>query len=246
MSESIIALIPARAGSRRVPHKNTRLLNGVPLLAYAVATALEADIFSAIVVSSDDPDTLEIARSYGATSLILRPAELATDDSPDIRWVRHAVENLGGLDAADAFCILRPTSPFRTGRWVRAAWDTFRNSGADSLRAMRVATEHPGKMWRMGRRYAVPLLPFGGTSAPWHSMPTQDLPRCYVQTAALEIAWMRVLPESISGETVLPWLGNGAEGIDINDERQWQEAERIAAENPTLLPTVAHDAMSVA
>lgn len=243
MTPSIIALIPARAGSKRVPSKNIRLLNGHPLLAYAIATALEADIFNAIAVSSDDPETIEIARSYGATNLILRPSEMALDHSPDIDWVRHAVESLR-LDT-DAFCILRPTSPFRRGDWVKRAWDYFRDAGGHSLRAMRPVSEHPGKMWRIVGDTALPLLPFAGTLAPWHSSPTQELPRLYVQTAALEIAWTEVLyrrEPSISGSIVVPWVGgadeDGCEGIDINSEVDWDAAVVCADSYPYWLPPV--------
>lgn len=235
---SIIALIPARAGSKRVKSKNTRLLNGHPLLAYAIATALEANIFDSIAVSSDDAETLAVAERYGATALILRPAELAMDTSPDIGWVSHTLEGI----TVDAFAILRPTSPFRRGLWVQQAWAMLQSSNADSIRAVRPVAEHPAKMWVPNERPALgmhPLIPFVGDEAPWHSMPTQELPRVVVQTAALEIARSYVLPDSISGNLVIPYFSAGSgQDIDINTEADLSLAEQVAVEHPEWLPAV--------
>ncbi len=239
MPERIICLIPARAGSKRLPRKNLRILAGYPLFAYAIAAAQESGIFTRIVVSSEDLDTLDLACHYGAQSL-RRPAEYAQDYSLDINWVDHAMRSIGG--GIDAFCILRPTSPFRRGEWIKAAWDCFRQYGrADSLRAMRPVSEHPGKMWRVERvTSSVPLLPFSGDRAPWHSMPTQELPPVYVQTAALEIAWARVLPDSISGSVVLPWISakDDPMALDLNYPDDWTRAEQMAAAHPEWLPEV--------
>jgi CMP-N,N'-diacetyllegionaminic acid synthase len=239
---TIIALIPSRSGSKRVPGKNTRTLAGHPLLAYAIATAYEADIFDAVAVSSDDPATLEIAEEYGANRLILCPLEIAhKDDDPDIKWVRHALEMCPGFDA---FAILRPTSPFRRGEWVSAAYDWFKDSGCDSLRAMRSVSEHPGKMWIEGAGIAHPLLPFSQLTTPWHSMPTQQLPRVLVQTAALEIANVELANRgaaTISGSRVAPWItGWSAPGadIDINQPEDFVRAEQMAAAHPEWLPQV--------
>src|SRR5690242_9401803 len=91
---SAVALIPARAGSERVPGKNVRELGGHPLLAYSIAGAQESGIFDAIVVSTDSPEIAEIAAAYGAEVPGLRPAELAGSTSPDIDWIVHVI---GGL-----------------------------------------------------------------------------------------------------------------------------------------------------
>ncbi len=239
MTERIVALIPARAGSKRIPGKNTRELAGHPLLAYAIAAAQEAGIFGAIVVSTDSVEVGAIAERYGAC-VSCRPSAYAQDHSPDIDWVNHAMSGWG--DDRDAFCILRPTSPFRRGEWIKAAWDCFRvNDRFDSLRAMRPVSEHPGKMWTiLNMAVCVPLLPFRGDRAPWHSMPTQELPTVYAQTAALEIAWTRVLPVSISGSVVLSWVcaKDAPMALDINTPEDWARAEQMASEHPEWLPEV--------
>src|SRR5205085_2482814 len=88
---SVVALIPARSGSERVRDKNIRPLAGHPLLAYAVAAALQADVFDRVVCSTDSGKIAEVAQRYGADVPFLRPTELATATSPDIEWITHAL-----------------------------------------------------------------------------------------------------------------------------------------------------------
>src|SRR5471030_1751336 len=110
---SAVALIPARQGSKRVPGKNVRLLQGHPMLAYTIAAAIESGVFGAVIVSTDSEDTAAIARHYGADVPFLRPAEFAGDLSPDIEWVDYTMAELKRLGRSwEAFSLLRPTSPF--------------------------------------------------------------------------------------------------------------------------------------
>src|ERR1044071_59827 len=91
---SAIALIPARQGSKRVPGKNTRVLNGHPTLAYTIAPAIESGVFDAVIVSTDSEETAAIARHYGAEVPFLRPAAMAGDTSPDIEWLQDPLSGL--------------------------------------------------------------------------------------------------------------------------------------------------------
>src|SRR4029078_8854885 len=123
---SAIALIPARHGSKRVPGKNTRVLNGHPTLAYTIAPAIESGVFDAVIVSTDSEETAAIARHYGAEVPFLRPAAFASDTSPDIEWVGYTLRELGRRGRQwDAFSLLRPTSPFSTAETIRRAWQSF-------------------------------------------------------------------------------------------------------------------------
>jgi CMP-N,N'-diacetyllegionaminic acid synthase len=239
-----VALVPARYGSKRVPGKNIRLLAGHPLIAYTLAAAKQSGIFKEIVVSTDSEKIADVALYYGAQVPFLRPVQYATDTSPDIEWITHALVELGQLGRRyDCYCILRPTSPFRQATTIQRAWQSFLADGnVDSLRAVEKCSQHPGKMWVVRGKRLLPLLPFGDGDRPWHSLPYQALPEIYVQNASMEIAWTRVVFESrtISGETVVPFFTDDMEGFDINNEYDWHIAEQLIRTGRAELPIVVH------
>lgn len=239
---SIIALIPARAGSKRVKDKNIRPLAGHPLIAYTISAALESGVFDAVVVSTDSQEYADIARHYGAEVPFLRPADLAGSLSPDIEWVEYTLARLSEEGRAyDCFSILRPTSPFRKPETIRRAWTQFSEAeGIDSLRAVEKCAQHPGKMWVIRGERMSPLLPFSPEEQPWHSSQYQALPEVYVQNASLEIAWTQVVFEThtIAGHVLAPFLTEGDEGLDINQEEDWWYAEYLVTNGLTQLPDV--------
>jgi len=243
--DRVVALIPARAGSARIPHKNVALLAGHPLLAYTIAAAIESGIFSRILVSTDSHEYAEIARYYGAEAPFLRPPGLAGSLSPDIDWAEHALAELSAAgETFSFFSILRPTSPFRKAGTILRAWAVLRNeTGADSLRAVEPCRQHPGKMWVVRGARMVPLLPFDNQGVPWHSNPYQALPRVFVQNASLEIAAVRVVERdrSISGQVVVPFFTEGHEGFDVNHPADWLEAERLVSSGECTLPLIRKD-----
>lgn len=238
---SAVAFIPARRGSRRLPGKNVRVLNGHPAIAYTIAPALESGVFESVIVSTDSEEIAEIARHYGAEVPFLRPAVFAGDTSPDIEWLEHTLVELRRQGRIwDCFSLLRPTSPFRSADTIRRAWTRFvAQDGVDSLRAVEKCAQHPGKMWIVRGERMFPLLPFG-LEQPWHSTPYQALPPVYVQNASLEIAWTRVVFErrTIAGDVIAPFVTEGYEGFDINDPHDWVMAERLLADGVAHLPPV--------
>jgi N-acylneuraminate cytidylyltransferase len=245
MSESaptIIALIPARSGSKRVTDKNIRPLAGYPVIAYTIAAALQSAIFSAVVVSTDSEKYAEIARKYGAEVPFMRPVEMAGDHSPDIEWIEHTLTELKKMGREyDCFSILRPTSPFRLPETIRRAWEEFKGEeGVDSLRAIEKCHEHPGKMWIVRGKRMLPLLPIGPAEQPWHSSQYQALPEVYVQNASLEIAWTRVVFEgrTIAGNVIMPFFTEGYEGFDVNHPYDWQLAEELVRTGQAKLPEI--------
>lgn len=237
-----VALIPARAGSKRVPGKNIRRLGAHPLLAYTVAPALRSGVFAAVVVSTDSEKIADVARHYGAEVPFLRPAAFAGDLSPDIEWVRHALDALRSAGRSyDAFSLLRVTSPFRTADTMRRAWRRFTSAGGvDSLRAVEPCRQHPGKMWVVEGERIRPLLKDGPKDPPWHSTPYQALPKVYAQNASFEIAWTRTALEggTIAGDEIVPFFTEGLEGFDLNDEHDWVVAEHLLATGAATLPPV--------
>ena len=239
---SIVALIPARAGSKRVRDKNIRPLAGHPLIAYTILAAQQSEIFRDVIFSTDSSHYGDIARHYGAEVPFLRPSKYAGDLSPDIEWVEHTLKRL--MDEGrtyDCFSILRPTSPFRLSKTIKRAWRAFlAEKSIDSLRAVEKCRQHPGKMWIVRGTRMMPLLPLGPPQQPWYSSQYQSLPEVYVQNASLEIAWSRVVFEerTIAGNVLMPFFTKGYEGFDLNSDYDWNIAEQLVRSGQARLPSI--------
>ena len=237
-----VAFVPARSGSERVPHKNIRPLAGHPLLAYAIETATQSGVFERVVVSTDSEQIAEVARWYGADVPFLRPSLYATSTSPDIEWLAHT---LGELDEAyDLFALVRATNPFRGPDVVRRGFEQLlATPEADSIRAVELVKQHPGKMWLLdeGGRTMAPLLDQSQLEVAWHAGQYQALPEIYVQNSALEIAWTRVVTEmgTREGRVLAPFLTEGLEGFNVDDEEDWERAERLVASGAASLPAIS-------
>lgn len=243
-----VALIPARAGSRRVPDKNVRVLAGHPLIAYTIRAALDSGVFDAVVCATDSEAYADIARHYGAEVPALRPAEISGERSPDIDWIVWLLRLLAAQQRTfDVFSILRPTSPFRQPATIRRAWEAFASAhGADSLRAVEPCRQHPGKMWVIREHRLLPILPYLSDGTPWHSSQYAALPEVWAQDASLELAWTRLPLErrTIAGEVIVPFISQGLEGFDINQPEDWILAEHYLATGEASLPPVTVDPWS--
>jgi CMP-N,N'-diacetyllegionaminic acid synthase len=236
---SVVALIPARAGSERVRDKNVRPLRGHPLLAYAIAAARGAGVFDRVVCSTDSGKIAEVAQRYGAETPFLRPKELATATSPDIEWIRHALDQLD--EHYDLFAIVRATNPFRGPDVLRRGLEQLlATPEADSIRAVELVKQHPGKMWVLEGKAMRPLLDQTHLEVAWHAGQYQALPEIYVQNSALEIAWTRVVSQTGTreGRVVAPFLTDGHEGFNIDDEADWDRARRLLDAGEAELPDV--------
>jgi N-acylneuraminate cytidylyltransferase len=236
---SVVALIPARSGSERVPGKNIRQLAGHPLIAFAVATARQAGIFDRVVCSTDSTEIADVARRYGAEVPFLRPPEYATATSPDIEWIAYTLDLLG--DRYDLFAIVRATNPFRGPDAFRRGFEQLlATPEADSIRAVERVKQHPGKMWLVEGRTMRPLLDQSHLDLAWHAGQYQALPEVYVQNSALEIAWTRVVlaTGTREGRTVAPFSTTGYEGFNVDDEEDWERARSLVKAGVVSLPRV--------
>ena len=237
----VVALIGARAGSERVPGKNVRRLAGHPLLAYAIETARQSEVFDRIVVSTDNERIAQVARWYGADVPFLRPDEYATATSPDIEWIAWTLPRLD--ERYELFAIVRATNPFRGPDVIRRGLDQLlATPEADSIRAVERVKQHPGKMWIVDEagRLMRPLLDQSHLDVAWHAGQYQALPPVYVQNSALEIAWTRVVEATGTreGRMLTPFLTEGFEGLNIDDEDDFAHAERLVASGRVALPVV--------
>jgi CMP-N-acetylneuraminic acid synthetase len=248
--KTIMALIPARGGSKRIPKKNIKDLFGHPLLSYTIETAKQSGIFKGIFVSTDCQETAEIARCYGS-EVIDRPNEFATETSPDFEWVNYTLEKLGEEGRMnDCAMLLRPTNPFRKPESLARAWEEWTEfaskRGADSMRAIRRVKEHPAKMWwkipgKVGERF---ILNYGydpNRTIPKYERQYADLPEVFIQSAALEIFGTNVPKEhkNISGKLVWSFEFPRYEDFDLNSPEDWILAEELVKQGMVELPHIS-------
>jgi N-acylneuraminate cytidylyltransferase len=141
---TVVALIPARGGSKGVPRKNIRPLCGKPLIAYAIETARASRLIQRVIVSTDDGEIAAVARAYGAEIPFMRPSELAQDDSPEWLTWQHAVREVTGeRGAVDAFVCVSPTSPLRAVEDVDACIRRLLETDADMVMTVRPSERNP-------------------------------------------------------------------------------------------------------
>ena len=226
------------------PGKNVRRLAGHPLLAYAIETARQSEVFDRIVVSTDSERIAQVARWYGADVPFLRPDEYATSTSPDIEWIAWTLPRLE--ERYDLFAIVRATNPFRGPDVIRRGLDQLlATPEADSIRAVERVKQHPGKMWVVDEvgRLMRPLLDQSHLDVAWHAGQYQALPPVYVQNSALEIAWTRVVEATGTreGRMLAPFLTEGFEGLNIDDEDDFARAEQLVADGRARLVDVPRE-----
>ena len=216
----VLGIVPARAGSKRIPRKNLRQLAGKPLVMWAVDAAKQAKRIDRLVVSSDDPEVLSVAGSIA----LKRPAELSTDTSPAIDYVKHALEATG--EKFDAVAIVQPSSPFTLGSDIDATIDLLEQSGAESaVSVVEVAHDlHPVKLKRME---GTKLLPYYEEER--GRMASHELPQVYVRNCSVYVARRSLIERGlIISEDCRGYEMPRSRSIDINDELDLAFAEFLA------------------
>ncbi|MEJ2709172.1 MAG: acylneuraminate cytidylyltransferase family protein [Anaerolineales bacterium] len=228
---NILALIPARGGSKSIPRKNIRPFAGHPLIAYSIAAGLAAETVTRVVVSTDDEQIAAISRSYGAETPFMRPDEYALDATPDLPVFQHALEWLAENEGyrPEIVVQLRPTSPFRRVAHIdRAVHLLLERSEADSARTVCVPFQNPFKMWRIQPDGLMQPLIDSEFKEPYN-MPRQALPAVYWQTGYVDAAWSRTIlrQNSMTGSRILPLIIDPSDWIDIDSPDDWRRAERL-------------------
>lgn len=229
----ILAVIPARGGSKGVPRKNVRPLCGKPLISYTIECADAArDLFYRVVVSTDDEEIASIARRFGAEVPFIRPAELARDDSPAIPVIQHATRFIEQQDGIrlDWVCLLQPTEPFRTPDDIRRCLDLGLAGGCDSvISVVQVFATHPILMKRIeGDR----LVPFCVEEK--EGTRRQDYrPAAYMRNGAIYLTRRDVLIEqnSVWGTHIRPYVMSLDKSVSIDTELDLKVAEVLMAES---------------
>jgi CMP-N-acetylneuraminic acid synthetase len=236
MAPEVLALIPARGGSKSIPRKNIRPFAGHPLIAYSIAVGLQACTVRRVIVSTDDEEIAAIARQYGAETPFLRPAEHSQDQTADLPVFQHALKWLAEKENyhPDVIVQLRPTSPLRRVAHIDGAVTSLlAHPEADAIRTVCVPFQNPFKMWRIAADgFMRPLIEDIGEgrkiSEPYN-MPRQSLPEVFWQTGYVDAAWTRTIMEkgSMTGERILPLVIDPGDWIDIDSPDDWRRAERL-------------------
>jgi CMP-N-acetylneuraminic acid synthetase len=223
----VLAVIPARSGSKGIVDKNIRLCNGKPLLAHSIEHALKSNIVNRVIVSTDNNRYADIAREYGAEVPFLRPADISDDYSLDIDTFKHALHFLKKTEMymPDLCVHLRPTHPVRTSLMIDDMVNTLiENPEWDSIRSVSPAPVTPYKMWFLAADKTLsPALSCEIPEA--YNAPRQILPKVYMQNACIDIVRTPVILEknSMTGSKIGGYIQDF--DFDIDSEDEFMQAE---------------------
>jgi CMP-N,N'-diacetyllegionaminic acid synthase len=222
----MLAVIPARAGSKGIPRKNVRPFLGKPLLVWAVEVALASEVFDRVVVSTDEEEIAELGRSAGAEAPFLRPPELAADETPTAPVVRHALDELG--ESPKHVLVVEPTSPARQPFHLREAADLLVASGADSVASVSAVPHHfdPAKQLRLAADGTIAGQ--DGTPVAELSHRRQELSTLYAFDGIVfgcRAELVRRDPPTLWGERVVGYVVDPRYAIDLDRREDWAAAE---------------------
>jgi N-acylneuraminate cytidylyltransferase len=237
----VLALIPARGGSKGIPRKNILPFAGHPLIAYSIAAGGKAESVCRTILSTDDEEIASVARRYGAETPFLRPSGLAADRTPDLPVFQHALEWLEVNEGYKPNIVvhLRPTTPIRPPDLVdRAVKIALDHPEADSVRSLTPAHQNPFKMWLSDGEDKLirPLVMVPGMEEPYNA-PRQSLPTAYAHTGLIDVIRPATIRQmnSMSGRVILPIFFDPAYDIDLDTPADWRRAEERLASTPLAM-----------
>ena len=223
---SLLAVIPARGGSKSIPRKNIKTLAGKPLIAWTIETALQTQGIDYVIVSTEDKEIASVAKKFGAQVPFLRPSLLAEDDTPGIAPVLHALEQLPGFDWV---LFLQPTSPLRSVDDIEGIIQFCCIQGSPSAVSISEVSKHPFWMYNLDdHKRLQPLTP----NRP-EILQRQELPSAYVLNGALYLArtdWLREQGRFI-GHGTLGYVMPAERSIDLDTPQDWDWAEYVIKRN---------------
>lgn len=221
----LVALIPARSGSKGIIDKNIKLFCGKPLIQWTIEAALNSSSIDRVIVSTDDKKYASLSQKLGAEVPFIRPAELAKDNSPSISFILHALEE---LPDANELLLLQPTSPLRTTEDIESLITFWKSTPRESIISITPAEVHPSWMFALNQDSTLKPL-----SANKKAFRRQDLPNTYVINGALYLATRDFLvrEKSFFSKNTLGYLIPKERSIDIDTELDWFYAESLMKKN---------------
>jgi len=224
VKKTILAIIPARGGSKGIPKKNIQLLAGKPLIYYTIQAARGSKYIDAIIVSTDDDKIFQLAEYFGAIAW-KRPENISGDDSPTIDTVLHVLEQCKMKDnEPEIVVLLQPTSPLRKSSDIDSALEIFMKNNCDSVISV-VQTDHP-PFWNMILE-GIYLKPLMGQQ--YFTMRRQELPVTYIPNGAIFIASAKTLKNqhTFYGQKTIPYIMCSERSIDIDTKFDLYIVEEI-------------------
>ncbi|HBM45780.1 MAG: CMP-N-acetylneuraminic acid synthetase [Parcubacteria group bacterium GW2011_GWF2_38_76] len=226
----ILAVIPARGGSRRIPHKNEKILLNKPLIAWSIESAIKSKL-DRVIVSTDDVKIADIAREYGAEVPFIRPEELSGDKMGIEPVLKHAYEWLKQNQnyQPDLIALLQPTNPTRTTEQIDEAIKIFEDKKPDSVVSVIRATANNNPYWILKKDKDDKVTLFTGEPLKKIITRSQDLPECYSRNDIIYLLRPKNLYEDVPnlyGEKVELFTMDDKYNVDINTEEDWFIAEQ--------------------
>ena len=225
----VLAIVPARGGSKGVPGKNVRKLAGRTLLDYTALAARDSGVIDRIVLSTDSEEIADAGTRAGLEVPFMRPADLAKDDTPMLPVIQHTVETLAADGwTADVIVLLQPTSPLRRASHVRDAVTKLHETNADSVVTVVELPRHlsPDYVMRIEDGVLRPFLAEGARVTR-----RQDARPAYSRDGTVYVCWRATLDKwgNIYGERCQPLILDAADSLSIDSPADWAEAERRLA-----------------
>ena len=225
----VLAVIPARGGSKGLPGKNLAELGGVPLIVWSIRAALDSELVTRVLVTTDSQEIAAVASAAGAEVPWLRPADLAQDDTPDLPVFLHALGELyPDTDEPEFVIHLRPTVPLRPAGMIDRSIRMLRKRPeCDSLRSLSPAAKSPFKMWSLTEDGMIePLV--GTWEEEWFNQPRQALPEAWVHNGMIDVIRPAVIRGgSMSGRRILPLFEDSIPVVDIDTAADLDRATEI-------------------
>lgn len=225
----ILGLTPARGGSKGIPGKNIKIINGKPLIAHTIEQAMSSGVLDTFAVSTDDEKIAETARRYGAEVPFIRPADLATDKAPTLGVIQHALEFYRHQGKEfDAVCLLQATSPMRTAEDIRAAIAAFEAAGSESLISVIPVPHEYNPHWTFVQDKNSKNLKIA-TGEKEIITRRQELPQAYIRNGAVYITSVPTLLEknSLYGSSIAYYEMSADKHVNLDTLADWKRAEDI-------------------
>ena len=216
-----IALIPARGGSKGIPRKNIKLFNSRPLIYWSIKSALESNYIDRVIVSTEDEEIADIARSFSAEVPFKRPTELAEDNTKGIETVLHALDNLSNVDN---IILLQPTSPLRKTKHIEEIFEIRSKYNCDSAVSVTIARKNIDLYFTLGEENR--LIPF---SDDLKLMPRQQYAKSYTLNGALYLSTSESIlkKKSFISSSTIGYVMPEEYSIDIDNQFDWDIAEYL-------------------